>query len=100
MRWRWLSRDKRLATASTLDATLRAIVAADRLALSETTEGKDLLHRRLIVFYGYFALVSVLGAIAGRVRRFPVDTDPRILAFLLDVQSAHALVMCAVLVAL
>ena len=100
MRWRWLSQDRRQATASTLDATLRAIVAADRLALSETIEGKELLHRRLIVFYGYFTLVSVLGATAGRVRRFPADTDPSVLAFLLNVQSAHAMVTCAIFVAL
>jgi hypothetical protein len=88
------------ASASTLDGTLRAIVAADRLALSEAGEGKELLHRRLTVFYGYFALLGALGAIAGRVRRFPADADPRLLALLLDVQSAHALVLCAIFVAL
>ena len=50
-----------------LDRTLSAIVAADRLALSEATEGKELIHRRLTVFYGYFALLGALGAIAGRL---------------------------------
>jgi len=38
---------------TTLDGTLRAIIAADRLQLSETVEGRDLLQRRLMVFYGY-----------------------------------------------
>jgi serine/threonine-protein kinase len=88
------------ARAPTLDRALNAIVLADRLALSEASEGKDLLHRRLSVFYGYFTLLSALGAIAGRVRRFPGDADPRALAFLVNVQSAHALVLCAIFVAL
>jgi serine/threonine-protein kinase len=87
-------------TASALDGTLSAIVAADRLALSEATESKELLHRRLTVFYGYFALLGVLGAIGGRVRRFPPETDPGALALLLDVQSAHAFVLCAIFAAL
>jgi hypothetical protein len=82
------------------DRALSAIVAADRLALSEAVEGKELLQRRLTVFYGYFALLGVLGAIVGHVRRFPADVDPRVLALLLNVQGAHALVLCAVFVAL
>jgi serine/threonine-protein kinase len=88
------------ASAPPLDGALRAVVAADRLALSEATDGDELLHRRLTVFYGYFALLGVLGAIAGRVRRFPADADPRALAFLLDAQSAHAFLLCAIFVAL
>lgn len=81
--------------ASELDGTLRAIVAADRLASSEVGEGSELVHRRLTVFYGYFALLGALGAVATRLRRFPVHADPAVLQRLLDVQSAHALVLCA-----
>jgi eukaryotic-like serine/threonine-protein kinase len=82
------------------DATLSAIVAADRLALSEVTEGKELLHRRLTVFYGYFALLGALAAIGGWTRRVLVDVEPRMLVFVLRLQMAHALILCAIFVAL
>jgi eukaryotic-like serine/threonine-protein kinase len=85
---------------TTLDDSLRAIVAADRLELSETVEGKRLLHRRLTVFYGYFALLGSLGAVATRIRGFPADLDPRSVAFVLNVQSAHALLLSIVFLAL
>ncbi|MBX3206772.1 MAG: serine/threonine protein kinase [Labilithrix sp.] len=88
------------ATAPTLDGALSAIVAADRLALSEASESKELLHRRLKVFYGYFALLSALASIAGRVLPFPVDLDPRAVGFIVNVQSAHSLVLCVVFGAL
>ncbi len=78
-----------------LDGTLRAVVAADRLALSEAGQGEELLQRRLSVFYGYFALLGVCGAILGRARRFPADTDPDALAVLLDVQTVHTLIIGA-----
>jgi NADP-dependent 3-hydroxy acid dehydrogenase YdfG len=78
-----------------LDGTPGAVVAADRLALSEAEEGSQLLLRRLTVFYGYFALLAALGAVAGRVRRFPFDTDARDLALLVDLQSGLALVLAA-----
>jgi serine/threonine-protein kinase len=83
-----------------LDGALRAVVAADRLGLSETAEGRELLHRRLTVFYGYFALLAALAAIFTRFRRFPADLDARALGFILNVQSAHALVLCLVFLAL
>ena len=85
---------------TTLDGTLRAIVAADRLQLSETVEGRGLLHRRMTVFYGYFALLGVLGAIGTRFRRFPADLEPNRLAFILNVQTAHAIVLSLVFLAL
>jgi serine/threonine-protein kinase len=88
------------STAVGLDGTLRAIVAADRLALSEAGEGSEFLRRRLTVFYGYFALLGALGAVVGRVRRFPPDADARTLALLVDVQSALGVVLCATFVAL
>jgi hypothetical protein len=82
------------------DGTLSAIVAADRLALSEVAEGKELLHRRPTVFYGYFALLGALAVIAGSANRVLVDVDPRVLAFVFEVQVAHALVLCAIFIAL
>lgn len=88
------------ARAATIDGTLRAIVAADRLAASEATEGWELLRRRLTVFYGYFALFGALGAVAVRIRGIPVDIDPDVLAFMRNVQGAHALVLCATFAAL
>jgi serine/threonine-protein kinase len=78
-----------------LDGTLRAIVAADRLQLSDTVEGKQLLHRRLTVFYGYFALLDALASIAGRI-----NLDHRAVGFILNVQNAHAIVLCIVFLAL
>ncbi len=80
---------------TTLDGTLRAIVAADRLQLSETAPGEHLLHRRLTVFYGYFALLAVLAAVASRLR-----LDARVVGVLLNVQSAHAVLLVFVFVAL
>jgi hypothetical protein len=58
------------------DGTLSAIVAADRLALSDATEGKELLHRRLTVLYGYFALLRVhdRGRQTGLRRRRPASS--------------------------
>jgi hypothetical protein len=83
-----------------LDGALQAVVAADRLALSEATEGTDFVRRRLAVFYGYFALLSGAGAIATRVRAFPAGADTSAFGFVRDVQSLHALVLSAVFVAL
>ncbi len=88
------------ATAPTVDGALHAVVAADRLASSDAAEGEELLHQRLTVFYGYFALLGVLGAVATRLRRFPSDFDPDALAVILDVQAAHAVVSCGIFVAL
>ena len=79
--------------APELDGTLRAIVAADRIALSETSEGQALLRRRLMVFYGYFALMGTCGVVGGRLR-LPIDIDPGVLAFIRNVQAGHALVLC------
>ncbi|MBX3228628.1 MAG: serine/threonine protein kinase [Labilithrix sp.] len=83
-----------------LDGTLRAIVAADRLPLSETVDGKALLHRRLTVFYGYFALLATLAALAGRVRHVLADLDPELLRFVMNVQAGHAVVLGLVFAAL
>jgi eukaryotic-like serine/threonine-protein kinase len=88
------------AKAPTLDGTLRAIVAADRLALSEASQGNELLQRRLVVFYGYFALLAVLGAIAGGAKQVLADAEPRVRAFVLTVQFAHAIALCAIFLAL
>ncbi|MET0413246.1 MAG: hypothetical protein ABW217_18210, partial [Polyangiaceae bacterium] len=82
------------AKAPELDGTLRAIVAADRIALSGTTEGQDLLRRRLIVFYGYFTLMGTFGVVGGRMR-LPIDIDPSVLAFIRNVQAVHAFVLCS-----
>ncbi len=80
---------------TTLDDSLRAIVAADRLQLTETVEGKDLLHRRLTIFYGYFALLATLASVTTRLR-----LDARSVGFVLNVQTTHALVLCVIFLAL
>jgi len=89
-----------MTTTKGLDGTLRAIVAADRLGLAETLEGKGLLHRRLKIFYGYFVVLDALAAIATRLRTFPADFDPRTIDFILNVQTAHAVVLALVFLAL
>lgn len=56
------------SNADSLDDTLRAIVAADRLRLSashDVGDDDDLVRRRLTIFYAYFALLAALAA-AGR----------------------------------
>lgn len=88
------------ARAPTLDGTLRALVAADRLALSEASEGKALLQRRLAIFYGYFSLLAALSVIAGSAERVLAGVDPGVVNFVRDVQGAHAVVLCATFVAL
>lgn len=74
-----------------LEGTLHAIVAADRLPSAESVGAKDLLYRRLVIFYGYFALLSTLAAIWGRTRQVP---------FISNLQSVHAIVLCLVFLAL
>jgi serine/threonine-protein kinase len=80
---------------SALDETLRAIVAADRSALKDAAEAKHLLGKRLRVFYGYFALLSVLAVVTGGARSALADVEPRVLAVVVAVQAAHALLLCA-----
>lgn len=84
--------------AAALDGTLRAIIAADRVAMSEAGEAKELLHKRLLVFYAYFALFGLCGTVVSRLRTPPVA--PETFAFVLDMQVACMLVLCAVFVAL
>ncbi|MBX3197843.1 MAG: serine/threonine protein kinase [Labilithrix sp.] len=81
--------------STVLDVTLRAIVAADRLQLSSSASGKRLLHRRLTLFYGYFALLAGLAAVAGRM-----NVDRRAVGLILDIQNAHAIVLGVVFLAL
>jgi len=87
------------AKTAPLDGTLRAIVAIDRLKFSEALDDEALLHRRLTVFYAYFALLDVFAAVASRASRAFTD-EPGALAFILGVQSAHAIVLFAVFLAL
>jgi serine/threonine-protein kinase len=89
-----------LGLDSTVDGPLHAIVAADRLKLSETVEGRKVLHERLTLFYAYFALLAVLGAAGTRLRGFPAHLAPDSLDFILNVQSTHAAVLSGVFVAL
>jgi hypothetical protein len=59
-----------------IDGALRAVIAADRLALSETLVGnEELLHRRLIVFYGYFTTLVVVSWLASLNEEPPVGWD-------------------------
>src|SRR5690242_16934419 len=77
-----------------LDGTLRAIVAADRigrLGLEGEGEERALLGGRLTLFYGAFAILASLAALAGRMR-----LDTRAYGFVRDVQTAHAIVIVAV----
>jgi hypothetical protein len=85
---------------TSLDETLRAIVAADRLQLSETIEGRELLRRRLRVFYGYFAILCVLSAVAVRVTQFPLDARTQEVRLIHGIQIAHAVLLCVVVVGL
>ncbi len=84
--------------AAALDGTLRAVIAADRLALSEAGESKELLHKRLSVFYAYFALFGFCGTVVSRLRTPPVD--PEKFAFVLNMQLGCTVLLCAVYVAL
>jgi serine/threonine-protein kinase len=93
----WLSLP---AVTTTLDGTLRAIVAADRLDLSETVEGRDFLHRRLLVFYGYFGSIAGLGTIVTLLRPMPQALDPELLRVARTTQTVHAIVLCSVFTAL
>jgi hypothetical protein len=88
------------ARASTVDETLRAVVAAERLALSAAAEGREVVHRRLVLFYGCFALLGALATVAGRIRGLPISVEPSVHGFLLDLQSGHALVLAATFAAL
>jgi eukaryotic-like serine/threonine-protein kinase len=77
-----------------------AIGAADWLASSDAVEEHELLHRRLTLFYGYFALVGALGAIAARLRSLPLDADPHVVTRLRDLQVGHSLLLGAIFLAL
>ena len=83
-----------------LDGTLRAIIAADRLRLSEAIDDESLLHCRLTVFYGYFAVFDVVAAIASRTGRILTDLEPGALDLIVKVQTGHALVLFVVFLAL
>ena len=85
---------------TTLDGTLRAIVAADRLRLLEAIDDESLLHRRLTVFYGYFAVLDVVAAIASRTGRILADLEPSALELIVEVQTGHALFLFLVFLAL
>ena len=90
----------RAEVSPALDETLRAIVAADRVPPSESVADADLLRGRLTVFYGYFALFDVVAAVGTRLRGLPIEVEPPVLARILDVQSAHAIVLCLTFLAL
>lgn len=75
-------------------------ITADRLQLSETLEGRSLLHRRLEVFYGYFSLLSVLATLAARIGHVLDGLDPRAVGVVRNVQTAHAIVLTIVFLAL
>jgi len=84
-----------------LDGALRAVVAADRLALSESIVGnEELLHRRLTVFYGYFAALVVVSWLASLASPPPVDWEPETTARIVRIQAAFACTLTGVYVAL
>jgi hypothetical protein len=95
------ARDRRGVPSIPLDGALRAVVAADRLALSEGLEGDEaLLHRRLTVFYGYFAALVAISWIASVSTDAPADWDPVALRRILRVQGIQALILSGVFIAL
>jgi hypothetical protein len=65
---------------------------ADRLRLPDAEEDERLLHRRLTVFYGYFA---VFAAVASIVTRWRVA-----IPFILEVQATHAVILAGVFLVL
>ena len=83
-----------------LDGPLRAVVAADRLALSEGASDDELLHRRLTVFYGYFSALVVVSWVASVTSDAPEGWDPAALAMILRVQGVLALILSGVFVTL
>jgi hypothetical protein len=80
-----------------LDGALRAVVAADRLALSEALEGnEELLHRRLTVFYGYFAALVVFSWLASVNSSPPAGWDAEVVVLVLRIQGLLAFMLAAV----
>ena len=87
--------------APQLDGALRAVVAADRLALSEALEGnEELLHRRLTVFYGYFSALVVFSWLASVNSPPPVGWDAEIVALILDIEGVLAFMLAGVYAAM
>jgi serine/threonine-protein kinase len=79
---------------SQLDGTLRAVVAADRLALSEALEGnEELIHRRLTVFYGYFAALVGVSWVASVNSPAPAGWDPAVTTLILRIEGVLALIL-------
>jgi hypothetical protein len=84
-----------------VDGALRAVIAADRLALSETLVGnEELLHRRLIVFYGYFSTLVVVSWIASVNSEPPVGWEPATTTLIGRIQAVFVFTLAGVLVAL
>lgn len=88
------------ADSTTLDGTLRAVVAADRLALSQGLEDTELLRRRLAVFYGYFAgLLAVLSTLA-HLAAEPTSGGAGTSKVILGLLTAQVVVLAGAFVAL
>jgi len=66
----------REATATAGGGKLR-VAAADRVALSDALEEEALLHRRLTVFYGYFAGLVVVTSTGSLLSPPPPGWDRR-----------------------
>lgn len=60
-----------------IDAYAEGDHRADRLGLSAALDDEALLHRRLVVFYGYFAVLSTLGTLANRTKLVFANVDVR-----------------------
>jgi hypothetical protein len=89
------------ALLSDLDGPLRAVVAADHLAMSEALEGnEELLHRRLKVFYGYFAALVGASWVASVNSDPPVGWEPGPTALILRIEGVLALILAGVFVVL
>jgi eukaryotic-like serine/threonine-protein kinase len=93
--------DRSAGPLSDLDGALRAVVAADHLAMSEALEGNEvLLHRRLKVFYGYFATLVVVSWIASVSSDPPAGWEPGPTSLILRIEGVLAFILAAVFVAL
>lgn len=83
-----------------LDGTLRAVVAADRIALAESVDDRELLQRRLSVFYGYFAVLNAFLWLVAQLAPERVGLDASASGFIRRMATLQFVVLLGVFAAL